>query len=84
MLMLKPNKAADAMSGLLAPRPAPEAPPARAPKPPKTYIKCIVYINPAAKRRIEEIAFARRVKLNDVYLEAFRQYLEREGCPGLL
>jgi hypothetical protein len=69
---------------LLASRPSPEVPPAKALKPPRTYIKCIVYINPTAKRRLAEIAFARQVKQNDVYLEAFRQYLDREGCPGLL
>jgi hypothetical protein len=33
---------------------------------------------------MDEIAFSREVKPNDVYVGAIREYLERKGYPGLL
>jgi predicted transcriptional regulator len=44
----------------------------------------MVYLPEPAKRKIQEIAFHARRKENDVMLDAFREYLERQGFPGLV
>jgi hypothetical protein len=48
------------------------------------YPRTMLYLPPKAKRKFVEIAFHSDRKEHDVYLEALRDYLEKQGHKGLL
>ena len=73
-----------ALFGRQPPEPSsPVAPPSRRAVR-EGWARSMVYLPEPAKRKIQEIAFHARRKENDVMLDAFREYLERQGFPGLL
>jgi hypothetical protein len=83
--MAKRTSEANAAVGAALGRPLEPA----APEPPRKEAlpkgaRSMLYIPSEAKRKIQEIAFAARRKENDIYLDAIREYLERQGYSGLL
>jgi hypothetical protein len=49
-----------------------------------SYARTMLYLPPKAKRKFKEIAFHSNRKEHDVYVEALRDFLEKNGHKGLL
>ena len=48
------------------------------------YKRTMLYLPPKAKKKFKEIAFHSDRKEHDIYVEALREYLEKNGHKGLL
>lgn len=49
------------------------------PRPRDSRVKSTLYLHPLVHRKIEEIAFERRVHLNQLYMEAIDLFLREAG-----